>query len=177
MRAIKELLGAICFAAALYLGLMACFQLNRLGRHYLDWPLSVCAFSLVGMGCFLIVQRNKAMTSKAKVRFFLICCLWIAFFIGVEIPNFVHTRSTSACNACINNLRQLDAAMNQFAFEKHKSTGDAIHFPDDLTPYLKLNSMGNFPACPDGGVYCISKVGDKPTCSFSNTINPAHVLP
>ena len=80
-------------------------------------------------------------------------------------------------NACINNLRQIDAAANQFALEQHKTNGEAIKYPDDLTPYIKLNSQGKIPPCPGGGIYTIKKVGDTPTCSLGTIVTPAHFLP
>ena len=52
-----------------------------------------------------------------------------------------------------------------------------MNFPNDLTPYIKLNSAGKIPGCPNGGIYSIKKVGDFPTCSLSATVIPAHVLP
>ena len=71
-------------------------------------------------------------------------------------------------NACINNLRQIDAAKQQWALEKNK-TVDAVPTEQDLLPYLK---DGVFPACPSGGTYAINAVGEVPTCSV-----PGHVLP
>ena len=50
----------------------------------------------------------------------------IGLLAAIAIPNFVKARATSQANACINNLRQIDAAAQQFALEKHKTTGDAI---------------------------------------------------
>jgi len=97
--------------------------------------------------------------------------------VVVGVPNFIKARSTSCCNACINNLRQLDAAANQFALEQHKTNGEAIRFPDDLTPYIKLNAAGKIPPCPDGGVYTLKRVGDTPTCSLGANVTPTHVLP
>jgi hypothetical protein len=96
---------------------------------------------------------------------------------AIAIPNFVKARSTSPANACINNLRQIDAAANEFALEHHLSAGAPINFPTDLTPYIKLNREGKIPPCPAGGVYNISKVDDMPTCSLGTTVTPAHVLP
>ncbi|MDR3458941.1 MAG: prepilin-type cleavage/methylation domain-containing protein [Verrucomicrobiae bacterium] len=96
---------------------------------------------------------------------------------AIALPNFFKARSTSAGNACINNLRQIDAAANQFALESHKTNDEAIDYPNDLTPYIKLNSAGKIPPCPAGGIYHISQVGAVPTCSLSNTVTPAHVLP
>ena len=80
-------------------------------------------------------------------------------------------------NACINNLRQIDAAANQFALEHNLTNGSPINFPSDLTPYIKLNKDGKIPQCPQGGVYHLTRVGEPPTCSLSTTVTPAHVLP
>ena len=77
--------------------------------------------------------------------------------------------------ACINNLRQIDAAANQFALEQHLTNGITINFPTDLTPYIKLNSEGKIPGCPMGGSYSIKQVGDTPTCTL-NTVTHAHIL-
>ena len=71
-------------------------------------------------------------------------------------------------NACINNLRQLDGAKQQWALEKNKPA-DAVPKPEDLLPYLK---DGVFPACPDKGTYFINNVEAIPTCTI-----PGHVLP
>jgi hypothetical protein len=97
--------------------------------------------------------------------------------LAVAVPNFIKSRSTSSGNACINNLRQIDAAANQFALDRNKTNGETIKYPDDLTPYIKLNSQGKIPGCPAGGIYSIKKVGDTPTCSLGTNVTPAHVLP
>ena len=74
-------------------------------------------------------------------------------------------------NACINNLRLFDAAKQQWALEFRKQTTDTPTM-DDLKPYLGRGPNGEMPVCPDGGVYTIGTVGERPTCS-----NPTHVLP
>ena len=71
-------------------------------------------------------------------------------------------------NACINNLRQIDAAKNEFALEKGKANGTVVT-EDDIKPYIM---GGTFPTCPSGGKYTIGKVGETPTCSI-----PGHALP
>jgi type II secretory pathway pseudopilin PulG len=100
----------------------------------------------------------------------------VIFLAAIALPNFIKARSMSAANACINNLRQIDAAANQFALEQSKTNGEAIHFPDDLTPYIKLNSAGKISGCPGGGSYNIWRVGQIPKCSLGVT-NFAHILP
>ena len=71
-------------------------------------------------------------------------------------------------NTCINNLRQIDAAKQQWALENNK-TADSVPSLQDIVPYLP---GGIFPACPAGGLYSINAVGEPPTCSV-----PGHVLP
>jgi prepilin-type N-terminal cleavage/methylation domain-containing protein len=114
-----------------------------------------------------------------KAGFTLVEIMIVVAIIGllaaIAIPNFVKARATSQANACINNLRQIDAAANQFALEKGKTTGAAITLTTDLTPYIKLNSNGSLPACPAGGTYAIAVVGTNPTCTLS-TLTPAHAL-
>jgi hypothetical protein len=96
---------------------------------------------------------------------------WAIFFIplmlAIAIPNFVKARHVSMENACINNLRQIEAAKNQWALEKGKTGGDVLT-ANDLTPYL---AGGKFPVCPDGGIYTIGAVTNDPTCSV-----PGHEL-
>jgi len=101
----------------------------------------------------------------------------IGLLAAIAIPNFVKARATSQANACLNNLRQLDAAVNQFAVEAKVSTGALINYPADLTPYIKLNASSQMPPCPAGGYYFVTAVGNNPTCSLGNTVTPGHYLP
>ena len=100
----------------------------------------------------------------------------IGLLAGIAIPNYVKARATSQATSCINNLRQIDSAANQFALEQHKRTGQYIAFPDDLTPYIALNANNNIPACPAGGNYSCTAVGDRPICDLSDTATPEHVM-
>jgi hypothetical protein len=71
-------------------------------------------------------------------------------------------------NACIANLKLIDAAKLQWALENNKAE-DAIPTAQDLLPYFK---DGVVPVCPSGGTYIINAVGQAPTCSI-----PGHALP
>jgi hypothetical protein len=71
-------------------------------------------------------------------------------------------------NACINNLRLIEAAKQQWALDNSK-TDDDIPNALELLPYFQ-NDV--FPTCPAGGTYTINAVGVPPTCSI-----PGHALP
>ena len=104
------------------------------------------------------------------------CILSLGLVVVFGATHAVKARSTSCANACVNNLRQIDAAINQFALEHSLTNGATIHYPEDLTPYIKLNSAGKIPPCPDGGTYSVGKLGDAPTCSLGAKVKPAHIL-
>ena len=69
-------------------------------------------------------------------------------------------------NTCINNLRMIDGAKQQWALEKDKPM-DAVPKQKDLLPYLK---DGVFPTCPDGGTYSINSVESLPTCTVQGHV-------
>ncbi len=63
--------------------------------------------------------------------------------------------------ACVNHLRNIDAAEQAWALEHNKSTNDMPSW-SDLQPYLKTNEL----RCPGGGKYNLALVGQVPSCSL-----------
>lgn len=76
--------------------------------------------------------------------------------------------AAASANACINNLRLITAAKQQWALDKNKAATD-VPTIQDLAGYFQ---DGNFPVCPEGGTYTINAVGEAPACSIAS-----HVLP
>jgi prepilin-type N-terminal cleavage/methylation domain-containing protein len=122
--------------------------------------------------------RNPVNTGFTLVEIMIVVAI-IGLLVAIAIPNFVHSRAQSQATACINNLRQIDYAVQQFAMENGKAPGSTINFPDDLTPYIKLNSDSSIPGCPASGTYSLTQVGNIPSvlCSLSTTVDPPHILP
>src|SRR5438552_12180523 len=105
----------------------------------------------------------KISTSR-KSGFTLVEIMIVVAIIGllaaIAIPNFVKARTTSQKNACINNLRQIDGAIQQFALENKKAASDPVT-ETDVLPYLKNNV-----SCPAGG----TKFSDSYTVVDCQTI-------
>ena len=100
----------------------------------------------------------------------------IGLLAAIAIPNFVKARTTSQANACINNLRQYDGAVQQYALE-NKLASTATYTMSIIQPYIKLTSTTQLPTCPANGTYSPgSTVTNPPTCSLSSA-TPAHALP
>lgn len=85
----------------------------------------------------------------------------IGIISAIAIPNFVKARQTAQKNACINNLRIIDGAKQQWALE-NKKTGTDTPTRADLKHYFP---GGQFPVCPAGGTYTINPVSSRPECS------------
>jgi competence protein ComGC len=92
----------------------------------------------------------------------------VGLLAAIAIPNFVVARKTAQKNACINNLRMIDAAKQQWALENGKKEDD-VPTMQDIEKYLPNQRLPL--ECPAGGTYSINKVSEPPTCS-----EPEHQL-
>ena len=122
-------------------------------------------------------------TTVKKQGFTLVEIMIVVAIIGllaaIAIPNFVKARTTSQQNACINNLRLIDASKQQWALEQKKQGTDTPQ-GTDLQPYLGRGSNGELPTCPvdpQSAVstsYTANNVSTPPVCQI---VPSSHVLP
>jgi uncharacterized membrane protein YccC len=71
-------------------------------------------------------------------------------------------------NICVNHLRQIDGAKQQWALENRKTALD-VPQPQDLMPFFQSQTL---PQCPAGGVYTLNAVRLPPACNIAG-----HSLP
>ena len=111
----------------------------------------------------------------------LIAVTIIGLLAAIAIPNFIIARSNSMRGTCINNLREIDSAKNQWATETSQAAS-AVPSANDIQPYLGHGNSGsvNNVFCPqDAGrsiatSYLLGNVSTAPICN----IQPAgHNLP
>ena len=112
------------------------------------------------------MKINRTNNSGFTLVEIMIVVAIIALLAAIAIPNFVKARTTSQANACINNLRQIDAAANQWALEQKKGPEASVDY-DDIHSYLKGPVF-----CPAGGTtfedsYTITTVAGVPLCQKS----------
>ncbi len=102
--------------------------------------------------------------TNRKAGFTLVEIMIVVAIIGllaaIAIPNFVKARGTAQRNACINNLRQIDGAKEQWALEKKLAPGAAA-VDAEIYAYVK----GGQPTCPAGFAYTPNVVDNLPTCA------------
>ena len=139
----------------------------------------------------------KTNTSR-KAGFTLVEIMIVVAIIGllaaIAIPNFVKSRSTAQMNTCINNLRQIDAAKQQWALEKGKTGTDTAADTDvglyigragtaaalATSVYCPIDSSKTFAASYNAG---IGTCATAPLCSIGGVggtkydSNYPHTLP
>jgi prepilin-type N-terminal cleavage/methylation domain-containing protein len=126
------------------------------------------------------MKTNK---TSCKAGYTLVEIMAVVAMVGllaaIAIPNLIKARANSQQNACINNLRQVDVAISEWALETGQSTGTSVADVSVVSAYIKLNSSSSVPACPAGGAYNTATVGSTPqvSCSLSTLTALPHALP
>ena len=96
----------------------------------------------------------------------------IGLLAAIAIPSFMKARTTSQANACINNLRMLEAGKEQWALANKKNTGDTADLAGVLGYVKNPTSATN---CPGGGTITLNAIGTNAACSLFDATVP-HIL-
>jgi prepilin-type N-terminal cleavage/methylation domain-containing protein len=64
----------------------------------------------------------------------------IALLAAIAVPGFLRARKRSQASKILNDLRMIDSAVDQYAIETSRKTGDVVNTAD-WTNYLKKGSL------------------------------------
>ena len=97
----------------------------------------------------------------------------IGLLASIAIPNYAQSRGDAHRHACINNLQQVEGAIQRWSLEMKKDEGQAVAY-SDIRGYLQRSVV-----CPAGGTsfedsYTITTVEAAPICQRKPS---SHKLP
>ena len=127
-------------------------------------------------------MKNNSRKSGFTLIEIMIVVAIIGLLAAIAIPNFVSARKTSQTNACINNLRQIDGAKQQWALQNGQQS-TATPTTAQLQVYLGRGDSGSIsntycPLSTPGPLngYNINQVGTPPSCQNFDPTNHNAVL-
>ena len=95
----------------------------------------------------------------------------IALLASIAVPNFLRSRKRSQATQIVEDLRQIDSAMDQYAIENNKKGGDAVTWAD-VQKYIKTGTRLYTSGGADviGNTFTIATVDTAPKVA-SGTFN------
>ncbi len=86
----------------------------------------------------MLNKLNKRRGGFTLVEIMIVVAI-IALLAAIAVPGFLRARKRSQASRVINDLRLIDSAVDQYAIENNKSSGNPVAIPD-WTKYLKAGT-------------------------------------
>lgn len=153
---------------------------DTIGDHVWDGsigfliPLGI--LSLVGLLATVVwaIARTIHMRPQFLPQGLILCSSVLAALIGACVCVGAIMSHVNGCESsggrycsCLDHLRQIDAAKEQFAMEPKLSPGTLVT-TNDLMPFVK--SIAVF-RCPNRGEYILGVIGKEPECTEHRSLS------
>jgi len=111
----------------------------------------------------MLNQINKRRGGLTLVEIMIVVAI-IALLAAIAVPGFLRARKRSQASRILNDLRLIDAAVDQYAIENNKTSGSTVNTVD-WTNYLKKGSMLYMTGADlFGNGYGVQSVDSLPKC-------------
>src|ERR1700761_9761126 len=87
----------------------------------------------------MLQKLNKNRGGFTLVEIMIVVAI-IALLAAIAVPNFLRARKRSQATRCLEDLRIIDSAIDQYAIENNKTTGNSVAW-SDVMAYLKTGSV------------------------------------
>ncbi len=109
----------------------------------------------------MLNKLNKRRAGFTLVEIMIVVAI-IALLAAIAVPGFLRARKRSQASRILNDLRMIDAAVDQYAIETNRSTGNVVNTAD-WTNYLKKgSSLYNSGSSLLGSAYGVQTVDTIP---------------
>ncbi len=88
----------------------------------------------------IMVRKLQARDAAFTLVEIMIVVAIIALLAAIAVPGFLRARKRSQASRILNDLRMIDSAVDQYAIETGRKTGDLVGVAD-WTSYVKKNAL------------------------------------
>jgi prepilin-type N-terminal cleavage/methylation domain-containing protein len=93
----------------------------------------------MGTHSAMLNKFNKRRGGFTLVEIMIVVAI-IALLAAIAVPGFLRARKRSQASRILNDLRMIDAAVDQYALETNRSAGNTVNTAD-WTSYLKKGTL------------------------------------
>jgi len=117
----------------------------------------------------MLNKLNKRRGGFTLVEIMIVVAI-IALLAAIAVPGFLRARKRSQASRILNDLRMIDAAVDQYAIETNRTTGNAVAITD-WTNYLKkgtsLYNTGNSLLGSAYGAQVVDTIPQVPSTDYN----------
>jgi prepilin-type N-terminal cleavage/methylation domain-containing protein len=95
----------------------------------------------------------------------------IALLAAIAVPGFLRARKRSQASRILNDLRLIDAAVDQYAIETNRKTGDTVNTTDWVNYLKKGTNLYNTQKSILGSTYgnqAVDSIPQVPTSDYNS---------